>query len=63
MSIKDTVRIEGLNMAPVSKSNIQKSKCSVCIEFANIYCINCNHNNIWLCVEASVQHRDEKYGG
>ena len=31
-------------------SNIQKSKCSICQEFANIHCINCK-DYIWLCVD------------
>jgi hypothetical protein len=52
MSIKDKIKIEDLTVyEPIFTSNIQKSKCSICQEFANIHCINCssNNNDVWLC--------------
>jgi hypothetical protein len=59
MNIKDRISIEDLRMyEPIFTSNIQKSKCSVCQEFANIHCINCNNNNVWLCVDHWKQHKE-----
>jgi hypothetical protein len=63
MDIKDKIKIEDLTLyEPIFISNIQKSKCSICQEFANIYCINCsNNNNIWLCVDHWKQHNVDKH--
>jgi hypothetical protein len=62
MTIKDKVRIEDLIVyEPTFTSNIQKSKCSICQEFANIHCINCNNNTIWLCVDHWKQHTSEAH--
>jgi hypothetical protein len=56
MNIKDKVRFEDLIIyEPIFTSNIQKGKCSICQEFANIHCINCN--NVWLCVDHWMQHK------
>ena len=59
MNIKDKIKIEDLTLyVPIFRSNIQKSKCSICQEFASIYCINCsNNNNVWLCVDHWKQHK------
>jgi hypothetical protein len=53
MNIKDKIKIEDLTLyEPTFTSNIQKSKCSICLEFANIHCINCSDdNNVWLCID------------
>jgi hypothetical protein len=52
MGLKDKIKIEDLTLyEPIFTSNIQKSKCSICREFANIHCINCSNNNVWLCVD------------
>ena len=52
MGLKDKIKIENLILhEAIFTSNIQKSKCSICQEFANIHCINCNNNTIWLCVD------------
>ena len=60
ISIKDKIKIEDLTLyEPIFTSNIQKSKCSICQEFANIHCINCSGNNIWLCGDHSVRHKAE----
>jgi hypothetical protein len=51
MGLKDKIKIEDLTLyEPIFTSNIQKSKCSICQEFANIHCINCS-NNVWLCAD------------
>jgi len=56
MSIKDSVRIEDLNVRPpVFKSNCLKGKCSICGEYANIRCTNCT--NLWLCTDHIEQHK------
>jgi hypothetical protein len=56
MSIKDKIKIEDLTLyEPIFTSNMQKSKCSICEEFANIHCINCS--NIWLCNDHWKQHK------
>jgi hypothetical protein len=57
-NIKDKIKIEDLILyEPIFTSNIQKNKCSVCKEFANIHCINCNSKNVWLCVDHWKQHK------
>jgi hypothetical protein len=59
---KDKIKIEDLTLyEPIFTSNIQKSKCSICQEFANIHCINCNNNTIWLCVDHWKQHTSEAH--
>jgi hypothetical protein len=58
MSIKDKIKIEDLTLyEAIFTLNIQKGKCSICQEFANIYCINCSNNNVWLCVDHWKQHK------
>ncbi len=49
MSQKQRIKIEDLTLyEPIFTSNIQKSKCLICQEFANVHCINCsNNNNFW----------------
>jgi hypothetical protein len=50
MILKDKIKIEDLTLyEPIFTSNIQKSKCYICQEFANIHYINCS--NLWLCVD------------
>jgi hypothetical protein len=64
MSIKekDKIKIEDLTLSePIFTLNIQKSKCSICNEFANIHCIDCSNNNIWLCVDHWKQHKVDKH--
>jgi hypothetical protein len=59
ISQKDKIKIEDLTVyEPIFTSNIQKSKCSICQEFANIYCTNCSNNNVWLCVDHWRQHKN-----
>ena len=64
MGLKDKIKIEDLTVyEPIFISNIQKSKCSICQEFANIHCINCSNNNDngWLCVDHWKQHNAEDH--
>jgi hypothetical protein len=63
MGLKDKIKIEDLTLyEPIFTLNIQKSKCSICQEFANIHCINCsNINNVWLCVDQGKQHKSEAH--
>jgi hypothetical protein len=57
IGIKDRIKIEDLTLyEPIFISNIQKSKCSICNEFANIHCINCK-DNMWLCVDHWRHHK------
>ena len=61
MNIKDKIKIEDLRVyEPIFTSNIQKSKCSICQEFANIHCVNCK-DNIWLCVDHWCQHKKDRH--
>jgi hypothetical protein len=56
---KDKIKIEDLTLyEPIFILNIQKSKCFICQEFANIHCVNCK-DNIWLCVNHWRQHKME----
>ena len=58
MGIRDKIKIEDLTLyEPIFTSNMQKSRCSICQEFANIHCINCSNNNIWLCVDNWKHHK------
>jgi hypothetical protein len=62
MGLKDKIIIEDLTLyEPIVTSNIQKSKCSICQEFANIHCINCSNDNFWLCVDHWKQHKTDKH--
>jgi hypothetical protein len=57
MSIKDKIKIGDLILyEPIFALNIQKNKCSICGEFAKIYCVNCNRD-MWLCVDHWQNHR------
>jgi hypothetical protein len=66
MSIKDCIQkedsINGQNSYASNNTNNsnqsqQNDKCSICQEFANIHCINCN--NVWLCVDHWKQHKEK----
>jgi hypothetical protein len=62
MSMKHKVRIEDLIMyEPIYSSNREKSRCSICKEFANMHCVNCNNNTIWLCVDHLIHHKAESH--
>jgi hypothetical protein len=62
MTIKDKVRIEDLTIhEPIWTFKNEKGKCSICQEFANIHCVNCSSNNVWLCVEHWKQHNVNKH--
>jgi hypothetical protein len=62
MSLKDKIKIEDLTLyEPIFILNIQKGRCSICQEFADIHCINCGNNNIWLCVDHWRQHIKDKH--
>ena len=70
MIIKDSIRKEDLFNALNSDASCsdntlrerqQYAKCSTCQEFANIHCINCYDNNIWLCLDHWEQHRADKH--
>jgi hypothetical protein len=57
--MKDKINIEDLHISePIWKSNRQKSKCSMCNEFANILCVNCN---LWICVDHWRQHKTKNH--
>jgi hypothetical protein len=60
IDLKDKVKIDDLILyEPIFTFNIEKSKCSICQEFANIHCINCSNNNVWLCLNHWMQHKTE----
>jgi hypothetical protein len=56
---KEKIKIEDLTLyEPIFISKIQKNKCCICQEFANIHCINCK-SDMWLCVNHWRQHKIE----
>jgi hypothetical protein len=62
MTIKDKVRIEDLTIhEPIWTFKNEKGKCFICNEFANIHCVNCSNNNVWLCVDHWNRHKVEKH--
>jgi hypothetical protein len=62
IGLKDKIKIEDLTLyEPIFTSNIRKSKCSICEEFANIHCINCSNNKIWLCADHWRGHKVNKH--
>jgi hypothetical protein len=62
MGLKDKIKIGDLTLyEPIFTSNIQKSKCSICREFANIHCVDCNSKDVWLCIDHWVQHKTESH--
>jgi hypothetical protein len=62
IGIKDNVRIEDLTVQePIWTLKGEKGKCSICQEFANIHCINCSNNNVWLCADHWKQHNVYKH--
>lgn len=62
IGLKDKIKIEDLTLyEPIFTLNIQKSKCSICQDFANIHCINCSNNNFWLCIDHWKQHNMDKH--
>jgi hypothetical protein len=64
INIKDKVRIEDLIVyEPIWTLKREKGKCSICQDFANVHCINCSNNNVWLCVVHWKQHNMDKHNG
>jgi hypothetical protein len=62
MGLKDKIKIEDLTLyEPIFTLNVQKSKCSVCEAFANIHCINCINEDVWLCIDHWKQHKVDKH--
>jgi hypothetical protein len=60
MNIKDIIKIEDLTIyEPIFTSNMEKSKCSICQEFANIHCLNCSSGNVWLCADHWRGHKTD----
>jgi hypothetical protein len=60
-SMKHKVRIEDLIVYEPIWTQREKGKCFICQEFANIHCINCSNNNVWLCVNHWMQHKTESH--
>jgi hypothetical protein len=61
MNIKDRISIEDLRIyEPIYPSNREKGKCSICNDFANIHCVNCN-NQMWLCVDHWRRHKKDRH--
>ena len=59
MNIKDRISIEDLRVyEPIWTLKIEKGKCSICNEFANIHCVNCK-DTIWLCVDHWGYHKKD----
>jgi hypothetical protein len=57
MSIKNNVREQDLVVRFLSVHNIQKNKCSVCSQPANINCMTCFGKDIWLCMKHLKEHK------
>jgi len=59
MNIKDNVRKDDLTVyEPIFASHVQKSKCTICEDYANIHCTNCS-GNVWLCIDHWRIHKKD----
>jgi hypothetical protein len=58
MSIKGNVKKEDLTIRTPLIHCVEKNKCSICSQPANINCINCYDRDVWLCVDHWKKHRD-----
>jgi hypothetical protein len=62
IGLQDKIKIEDLTLyEPIFTLNIQKNRCSVCQEFANIHCLNCSSGNVWLCADHWRGHKVNKH--
>jgi hypothetical protein len=67
MSIRSSIQKDSFNgqnsdasyNANNPKRRQHDARCSICQEFANIRCINCN--NVWLCLDHWKQHKVDKH--
>ena len=67
MSIRSSIQKDSFNgqnsdatyNANNPKRRQQDTICSICREFANIRCINCN--NVWLCTDHWKLHKEDKH--
>ena len=65
MSLKDCILKEGGDNTGGSYGNDhqrlqrQHTKCFICLEFANIHCINCS--DVWLCADHWKQHKNDRH--
>ncbi|MGI0033056.1 MAG: hypothetical protein ACRD97_07285 [Nitrososphaeraceae archaeon] len=61
MSIKGNVKREDLTIQTPLIHYVEKNKCSVCSQHANIDCINCIDKDVWLCVDHWKDHETNHY--
>jgi hypothetical protein len=57
MSIKGNVKREDLTIRTPLMHYVEKNKCSVCSQHANINCINCTGKDIWICMNHLKEYR------
>ena len=64
ISIKENIRMDDLFYVTSNSHSITDNKvhrqyasCSLCREFANIHCVNCDGNRTWLCIDHWRVHR------
>jgi hypothetical protein len=58
ISIKGNVKKEDLTIRTPLIHYVEKNKCSICSQPANIYCTNCPGKDIWICLNHLKKHRD-----
>ena len=51
ISIKGNVKREDLTRSTPLLYCVEKNKCSICSQPANINCINCSGKDIWICMD------------
>jgi hypothetical protein len=51
MPIKGNVKREELTSSTLLIHYVEKYKCSICSQPANINCINCSGKDIWICMD------------
>jgi len=61
ISIKGNVRREDLAIGTPLNYYIEKNKCSVCDQPANINCVNHFGKDIWLCMDHLKNHKDVQH--
>ena len=68
MSLKDCIQedlFEASNSNASYTNNSQRqqqpyAECSICQQFANIHCVNCQ-SDIWLCTDHWKLHKEDKH--
>jgi hypothetical protein len=61
ISLKGNVKKEDLTIRLLLAHYIEKNKCSICNQHANINCISCFGKDIWLCINHLKKHKNVQH--